>query len=66
MRAVFVDAIDGEHLKIAQGPPAFVQSVLELLDNENVRSSLVQAGRLLYEDRYTWKSARKILSELAL
>lgn len=61
-----LDAIDGEHLKIARGPAAFAQSVLDLLDNEVVRSRLVQAGRLLYEDRYTWKSARKILSELDL
>ncbi len=61
-----LDAIDGVHLKIAQGPAAFAQSVLNLLDNEVVRSRLVQAGRLLYEDRYTWKSARKILSELDL
>ena len=61
-----LDAKPDEHLKIAEGAEAFTQSVLDLLDNEMVRSRLVQAGRLLYEDRYTWQSARKILSELDL
>lgn len=61
-----LDAIRDEHLKIAEGAEAFTQAVLDLLDNEIVRSRLAQAGRILYEDRYTWKSARKILSELDL
>ena len=61
-----LDAIPDEHLKIAEGSESFTQSVLNLLDNDEIRFRLARAGRLLYEDRYTWQSARKIIAELDL
>lgn len=59
-------ATPGQHLKIAKSPGDFTQSILDLFDNESTRSRIAQAARSLYEAKYTWQSARKILSELDL
>ena len=61
-----LEAIPGQHFKLADSPDSFAQAVVELFDNRDERSRLAEEGRRLYEARYTWRSARKILSELDL
>ncbi len=61
-----LDATPDEHLKIAESSEAFTQTILDLFDNEEARSRITQAARSLYETKYTWQTARKILSELDL
>lgn len=61
-----LEAIPGQHYKLADCPESFAQAVVELFDNREERSRLAEEGRRLYEARYTWQSARKILSELDL
>jgi glycosyltransferase involved in cell wall biosynthesis len=54
-------ARDGENLLIADGAPAFAETVTRVLENANLRSNLGHAGRLLLEQEFTWDSAWKKL-----
>jgi glycosyltransferase involved in cell wall biosynthesis len=55
---------DGEHLLIADDPPAFADAVQGLLDDRGRARTLAEAGRKLYVDRYTWAAAWKKLEGL--
>ncbi|WP_031497636.1 glycosyltransferase family 4 protein [Bryobacter aggregatus] len=61
-----LEAIPGQHLRISDSATAFRQSVIELFDDRELGSHLAQAARLLYEEHYTWQSARAQLKELEL
>jgi glycosyltransferase involved in cell wall biosynthesis len=54
-------ARDGENLLIADGAPAFAETVTRVLENANLRRNLGHAGRLLLEQEFTWDSAWKKL-----
>jgi glycosyltransferase involved in cell wall biosynthesis len=50
-------ARDGEHLLIADHADAFAAAVARLWNDAELRSRLGQAGRVLYEERFSWSSA---------
>lgn len=51
----------GEHLLICEEPREFAEAVLFLLEAPEARAQLAEAGRRLYETRYTWDVAWKTL-----
>jgi len=48
---------DGEHLILANGPEDFAQAVSSLLESPADRARIGSAGRLLFEQSYTWPAA---------
>jgi glycosyltransferase involved in cell wall biosynthesis len=48
---------DGQHLLLADGALKFTEAVARLLENEQLRVDLGQAGRLLLEEQFTWEKA---------
>jgi len=53
---------EGEHLLIADEPEKFAQAIAFLLDEPEARAQLAEKGRRLYESRYTWDVAWKMLT----
>ncbi|HLJ46018.1 MAG TPA: glycosyltransferase family 4 protein [Bryobacteraceae bacterium] len=53
---------EGEHLLIADEPEKFAQAIAFLLDEPAARAQLAEKGRRLYESRYTWDVAWKMLT----
>ena len=49
-----LDAVDGEHLLLADDPEAFARRTVELLGNPALRHDLAANARRLVEDRYDW------------
>lgn len=58
-----ITVLDGEHLLVADDPPAFARSVLRLLDDEALASRLGRNGRVLVEQRYSWQSVLRQLED---
>jgi len=52
---------DREHLVLADDPVSFAAEVSELLASPSPRECVGSAGRRLYEERYTWQTAWKVL-----
>jgi len=61
-----IDAIDGEHLLVADTPAAFAASVLRLLDDRAEAYALGQRGRRLVENRYGWETSVRELERFQL
>jgi len=59
-------ARDGEHLVLADDPETFAQTVLELLDSPERRRALGEAGRKLYEERFSWPVAWEQLARAGI
>ena len=59
-----LDGRDGEHLLIRDDPADFAAAVIEMLENPVRAAQLQDAGRCLYEERYTWNSAWEKLGAL--
>jgi glycosyltransferase involved in cell wall biosynthesis len=57
-------ARDGEHLLIADDAPTFSAAILRLLADVPLRRALGEAGRTLYQERFTWSAAARTLGEL--
>jgi glycosyltransferase involved in cell wall biosynthesis len=53
--------VAGEHLLICDDPSEFAEAVAFLLEAPEARLQLGEAGRRLYESRYTWEAAWNIL-----
>jgi glycosyltransferase involved in cell wall biosynthesis len=56
-------ARDGEHLLLADDPNDFADAVLRLWNDPPLRARLGEAGRIHYEDRFTWPAAWRKLDE---
>ncbi|HUQ95675.1 MAG TPA: glycosyltransferase [Bryobacteraceae bacterium] len=56
-----LDAVPGKHLLLADTPAEFAASISALLNGSHLRAQLADAGRALYEERYTWDAAWKSL-----
>jgi len=52
-----LEAEDGRHLLLADGPAAFADGVSKLLGDPVLRSQMGQAGQALCQERYTWQAA---------
>lgn len=61
-----LDARDGEHLILADEPRAFAEAVSMLLASEERRNAVGRAGRLLYEQRFTWEAAWEHLRQVGI
>jgi polysaccharide biosynthesis protein PslH len=61
-----LDAIPGVHLLIADTAEEFAQAVMHVVNNQAVAAGLAAAGRVLYEAKFTWSSAWKILAAAGL
>lgn len=55
-----------QHLLIADGPDAFAEATLRLLDDPVLRRRLGEAGRELYLDRFTWRVAWRALESAGI
>jgi glycosyltransferase involved in cell wall biosynthesis len=58
-----LDAVNGEHLLVADGAEAFGTAVGRLLDFPDERVRLGRAGRHLFQRRFTWKRVWERLAE---
>jgi glycosyltransferase involved in cell wall biosynthesis len=56
-------AVDGQHLLIADDPKSFADAVTKLLNDPAMRQRLGEAGRALYEERFTWPAVWKTFKE---
>jgi glycosyltransferase involved in cell wall biosynthesis len=56
----------GEHLLIADDPTSFASALLSVLNDRRLAQELASAGRKLYESRFTWPSAWKMLEAAGL
>jgi glycosyltransferase involved in cell wall biosynthesis len=54
-------AKSGEQLLIADGTQAFAEAVVRTLKDSSLRARLGEAGRRLYEQKFTWEAAWKAL-----
>lgn len=52
-----IDAVNGEHLLIADEPADFANAVVRLLNDFRLRESLAYNGRRLVEAKYDWQVA---------
>jgi len=59
-------ARDGEHLVLADSPAALASAVTGLLNAPGERLRIGGAGRRLYEQRFTWERAWRILASRQL
>ena len=57
---------NGEHLLLAETPEAFAEAVLSVVNDCSLAQRLADSGRALYEQKYTWPVAWKILEETGL
>ena len=49
-----LEAVDGEHLVLADTPAAFAEATVHLLQHPDVRQGLAARARKLVEERYDW------------
>ena len=61
-----LQATDGEHLILADGPEEFAAAVTRLLESEELRKRLGRAGRRLYERDFNWEAAWSRLAEAGI
>lgn len=50
-----LEVVDGEHLRIADDPRDFANSVVGLLGNDKLRKRLSANARKLVEENYDWQ-----------
>ena len=61
-----LEARAGEHLLIADDAESFARAIVSLIESPGMRARLGQAGRKLYEERYTWQAAWRELEAAGL
>ena len=59
-----VDAVDGEHLLVADDAEQMAERIVELLKNRHLRLTLARRARKLVEERYTWERAVSMLEQV--
>jgi hypothetical protein len=59
-----LDAVDGEHLLVADDPNAFAAACADLLADDGLRCRLADSARDLYWRRYRWDVIRPRIAEL--
>lgn len=56
---------DGEHLLLRDGDADFASACLSLLEDEDLRSSLVERANALFHERYRWDHLQRRLGDIA-
>jgi glycosyltransferase involved in cell wall biosynthesis len=59
-----LDAVDGEHLLVADDAEEMAERIVELLKNRHLRLTLARRARKLVEERYTWERAVSMLEQV--
>jgi sugar transferase (PEP-CTERM/EpsH1 system associated) len=59
-----LEAIEGEHLLVGNGPAMFAKQVLRLLEDSALRTRISEAGRRFLEEHHTWTASMKILDKV--
>ncbi|HEY6392449.1 MAG TPA: glycosyltransferase family 4 protein [Bryobacteraceae bacterium] len=59
-----LECLHGEHLILADGPDNFAEAVSSLLETQENRARIGRAGRLLFEQKYTWPAAWRRLDAI--
>jgi sugar transferase (PEP-CTERM/EpsH1 system associated) len=52
-----IDAVDGDHLMIADDPITMADQIIELLRSPGLRRRIARNARKLIEEKYTWEQA---------
>jgi len=60
-----LDAVDGEHLLVADEPGAFADACHAALTDDALRERLVEAAHARFLERYQWKTVRRSVTALA-
>jgi glycosyltransferase involved in cell wall biosynthesis len=58
-----LEAVNEEHLLVAQGPEAFAEQVGKLLADPQRADRMAASGRKLIEDRYAWSTYATVLED---
>jgi len=61
-----IEAVNGEHIVIADKPDDFALNVVEILTNREKRESIGRSARKLAEDKYTWDKVSNELRDAIL
>jgi glycosyltransferase involved in cell wall biosynthesis len=61
-----LDVIAGVHALVADNPDEFASACARVVIDESLRLALTSSARRLYETRYTWRSIRDDIGELAV
>ena len=59
-----IGAIDGEHLLLADTPKLFAESIVQLIQDRDLRQRLRSNARTLIESRYSWQVIGKRLEDI--
>ncbi|MDX1983263.1 MAG: glycosyltransferase family 4 protein [Bryobacteraceae bacterium] len=59
-----LDAVDGEHLLLADTPADFAAAVSRVLSEPALAARLAASGRRLYEENHTWEAAWRALAPI--
>jgi glycosyltransferase involved in cell wall biosynthesis len=60
-----LDAVDGEHLLVADAPGAFAEACHAALTDSALRARLVDAAHAFFLERYQWSTVRGSITALA-
>lgn len=60
-----IEAVDGQHILVADDAEAFARHCVTLLTDEPTRSRLAEAGHALWQERYRWEPIRASIGALA-
>jgi glycosyltransferase involved in cell wall biosynthesis len=58
-----LDVVDGQHIRLADSPEAFAQTILETFMNYEAAADMARAGARLVRTQYTWDSIRARLAD---
>lgn len=61
-----LEAVPGEHLLLAKKPEDFADTITSVVNDHSLAERLARSGRTLYEEKYTWQVAWKMLEEAGL
>lgn len=64
--ALGLEAVEGEHLLVAGKPAQWVDQIVELLNNDELRQRLAANARKLVEDTYAWDQRLRPLVQLLM
>jgi glycosyltransferase involved in cell wall biosynthesis len=59
-----IEAVDGEHLLVAEDAESFAAQVLRLLTDKELRRELACSARRLVEEKYTWERSVAMLEDV--